>query len=154
MTFNAVHNRFSNEVSFLPFIRLSISHNFRDFIFVYRLSFVSKITIGKYLLCSLVGVWPEGSDGTDINALVRSHNRKVIAVADDFCKVHLFQYPCSKPKVSLDQSSLCACLHCMKLALPDTCFQLGHFGTWQPNDSLISENSARDKSMGLPIQFI
>ncbi|XP_074060678.1 echinoderm microtubule-associated protein-like 4 isoform X1 [Macrotis lagotis] len=44
------------------------------------------------------GVWPEGSDGTDINALVRSHNRKVIAVADDFCKVHLFQYPCSKPK--------------------------------------------------------
>ncbi|XP_038607089.1 echinoderm microtubule-associated protein-like 4 isoform X2 [Tachyglossus aculeatus] len=44
------------------------------------------------------GVWPEGSDGTDINALVRSHNRKVMAVADDFCKVHLFQYPCSKPK--------------------------------------------------------
>uniref|UniRef100_A0A672T9Y0 EMAP like 4 n=1 Tax=Sinocyclocheilus grahami TaxID=75366 RepID=A0A672T9Y0_SINGR len=45
------------------------------------------------------GVWPEGSDGTDINALVRSHNRKVIALADDFCKVHLFQYPCSRPKV-------------------------------------------------------
>ncbi|XP_030051644.1 echinoderm microtubule-associated protein-like 4 isoform X2 [Microcaecilia unicolor] len=44
------------------------------------------------------GVWPEGSDGTDINAVVRSHNRRVIAVADDFCKVHLFQYPCSKPK--------------------------------------------------------
>ncbi|XP_041486914.1 echinoderm microtubule-associated protein-like 4 isoform X6 [Microtus oregoni] len=44
------------------------------------------------------GVWPEGSDGTDINALVRSHNRRVIAVADDFCKVHLFQYPCSKAK--------------------------------------------------------
>ncbi|XP_073409545.1 echinoderm microtubule-associated protein-like 4 isoform X2 [Dendrobates tinctorius] len=44
------------------------------------------------------GVWPEGSDGTDINALVRSGNRKVIALADDFCKVHLFQYPCSKPK--------------------------------------------------------
>ncbi|XP_069464581.1 echinoderm microtubule-associated protein-like 4 isoform X1 [Ambystoma mexicanum] len=44
------------------------------------------------------GVWPEGSDGTDINAVIRSHNRKMIAVADDFCKVHLFQYPCSKPK--------------------------------------------------------
>ncbi|XP_057703529.1 echinoderm microtubule-associated protein-like 4 isoform X2 [Corythoichthys intestinalis] len=41
------------------------------------------------------GVWPEGSDGTDINALVRSHNRKVLALADDFCKVHLFSYPCS-----------------------------------------------------------
>ncbi|KAI1894444.1 hypothetical protein AGOR_G00115880 [Albula goreensis] len=44
------------------------------------------------------GVWPEGSDGTDINALIRSHNRKVIALADDFCKVRLFQYPCSTPK--------------------------------------------------------
>lgn len=50
-------------------------------------------------LC-LPGVWPEGSDGTDINALIRSHNRKVIALADDFCKVHLFQYPCARPKVS------------------------------------------------------
>lgn len=50
--------------------------------------------------CCRTGVWPEGSDGTDINALVRSHNRKVIALADDFCKVHLFQYPCSRPKVS------------------------------------------------------
>uniref|UniRef100_M4A3N7 EMAP like 4 n=1 Tax=Xiphophorus maculatus TaxID=8083 RepID=M4A3N7_XIPMA len=45
-----------------------------------------------------VFVWPEGSDGTDINALVRSHNRKVIALADDFCKVHLFAYPCSRFK--------------------------------------------------------
>uniref|UniRef100_A0A671NGT0 Echinoderm microtubule-associated protein-like 4 n=1 Tax=Sinocyclocheilus anshuiensis TaxID=1608454 RepID=A0A671NGT0_9TELE len=49
-------------------------------------------------VCCVTGVWPEGSDGTDINALVRSHNRKVIALADDFCKVHLFQYPCSRPK--------------------------------------------------------
>ena len=47
----------------------------------------------------VIGVWPEGSDGTDINALIRSHNRKVIALADDFCKVHLFAYPCSTPKV-------------------------------------------------------
>ncbi|XP_030073490.1 echinoderm microtubule-associated protein-like 3 isoform X2 [Microcaecilia unicolor] len=44
------------------------------------------------------GVWPDGSDGTDINSLCRSHNEKVVAVADDFCKVHLFQYPCAKPK--------------------------------------------------------
>ncbi|XP_032881456.1 echinoderm microtubule-associated protein-like 4 isoform X4 [Amblyraja radiata] len=44
------------------------------------------------------GVWPEGSDGTDINALCRSHNKKVVAVADDFCKVHIFLYPISKPK--------------------------------------------------------
>ncbi|XP_069501290.1 echinoderm microtubule-associated protein-like 3 isoform X2 [Ambystoma mexicanum] len=44
------------------------------------------------------GVWPDGSDGTDINSLCRSHNERTVAVADDFCKVHLFQYPCAKPK--------------------------------------------------------
>lgn len=57
-------------------------------------------------MCFFLGVWPEGSDGTDINALIRSHNRKVIALADDFCKVHLFAYPCSKPKVRLSCSVL------------------------------------------------
>uniref|UniRef100_A0A8C8LRB8 EMAP like 3 n=1 Tax=Oncorhynchus tshawytscha TaxID=74940 RepID=A0A8C8LRB8_ONCTS len=46
----------------------------------------------------VMGVWLEGSDGTDINALCRSHNERMVAVADDFCKVHLFQYPCPKPK--------------------------------------------------------
>uniref|UniRef100_A0A8D0T0Z6 Echinoderm microtubule-associated protein-like 3 n=1 Tax=Sus scrofa TaxID=9823 RepID=A0A8D0T0Z6_PIG len=45
------------------------------------------------------GVWPDGSDGTDINSLCRSHNERVVAVADDFCKVHLFQYPCARAKV-------------------------------------------------------
>ncbi|XP_030579061.1 echinoderm microtubule-associated protein-like 3 isoform X1 [Archocentrus centrarchus] len=46
----------------------------------------------------VMGVWLEGSDGTDINALCRSHSEKMVAVADDFCKVHLFQYPCPKLK--------------------------------------------------------
>ncbi|KAM8938631.1 echinoderm microtubule-associated protein-like 3 [Pelodytes ibericus] len=44
------------------------------------------------------GVWPEGSDGTDINSLSRSRGMTLISVADDFCKVHLFRYPCNKPK--------------------------------------------------------
>lgn len=51
--------------------------------------------------CAAPGVWLEGSDGTDINALCRSHSERMVAVADDFCKVHLFQYPCPKPKVIL-----------------------------------------------------
>ncbi|XP_026793050.1 echinoderm microtubule-associated protein-like 4 isoform X1 [Pangasianodon hypophthalmus] len=46
----------------------------------------------------VMGVWLEGSDGTDINALCRSNSETLVAVADDFCKVHLFQYPCPKPK--------------------------------------------------------
>lgn len=48
---------------------------------------------------TVLGVWPDGSDGTDINSLCRSHNERVVAVADDFCKVHLFQYPCARAKV-------------------------------------------------------
>ncbi|XP_064359274.1 echinoderm microtubule-associated protein-like 3 isoform X2 [Dromaius novaehollandiae] len=44
------------------------------------------------------GVWPDGSDGTDINSLCRSHDERVVAVADDFCKVHLFRYPCARAK--------------------------------------------------------
>lgn len=135
----------------LPSVEPAFSLSFIRFIFVYGFSFVSTIT--KYLLYSLLGVWPEGSDGTDINALVRSHNRKVIAVADDFCKVHLFQYPCSKPKVSLDQSGLCAALHRVKLSLPDTCFQLGRFGTWQPRSSFIAQNILEAKAWVSPLSL-
>ncbi|XP_062824531.1 echinoderm microtubule-associated protein-like 1 isoform X1 [Anolis carolinensis] len=42
------------------------------------------------------GVWPEGSDGTDINAVCRSHENKLLSTGDDFGKVHLFSYPCSQ----------------------------------------------------------
>ncbi|XP_071665741.1 echinoderm microtubule-associated protein-like 1 isoform X4 [Patagioenas fasciata] len=42
------------------------------------------------------GVWPEGSDGTDINAVCRSRGRKLLSTGDDFGKVHLFSYPCSQ----------------------------------------------------------
>ncbi|XP_056667259.1 echinoderm microtubule-associated protein-like 1 isoform X7 [Monodelphis domestica] len=42
------------------------------------------------------GVWPEGSDGTDINAICRSHKKKLLSTGDDFGKVHLFSYPCSQ----------------------------------------------------------
>lgn len=65
-------------------------------------SFLSKAVVASKRDaddCWLPGVWLEGSDGTDINALCRSHSQRLVAVADDFCKVHLFQYPCPKPKV-------------------------------------------------------
>ncbi|KAL2763072.1 echinoderm microtubule-associated protein-like 2 isoform 3 [Daubentonia madagascariensis] len=44
------------------------------------------------------GIWSEGTDGTDINAVARSHDGKLLASADDFGKVHLFSYPCSQPR--------------------------------------------------------
>ncbi|XP_060995599.1 echinoderm microtubule-associated protein-like 2 isoform X3 [Dama dama] len=44
------------------------------------------------------GIWSEGADGTDINAVARSHDGKLLASADDFGKVHLFSYPCCQPR--------------------------------------------------------
>ncbi|ELW47223.1 Echinoderm microtubule-associated protein-like 1 [Tupaia chinensis] len=38
----------------------------------------------------------EGSDGTDINAVCRAHEKKLLSTGDDFGKVHLFSYPCSQ----------------------------------------------------------
>nr|XP_055052698.1 echinoderm microtubule-associated protein-like 2 isoform X1 [Misgurnus anguillicaudatus] len=47
---------------------------------------------------SVFGIWPEGADGTDINAVCRSHDKQLLASADDFGKVHLFSNPCSQPR--------------------------------------------------------
>ena len=52
------------------------------------------------------GVWPEGADGTDINACARSnmghsdaagHSLELVATSDDFGTVKLFRYPCVVP---------------------------------------------------------
>ncbi|XP_059209236.1 echinoderm microtubule-associated protein-like 1 isoform X2 [Centropristis striata] len=42
------------------------------------------------------GLWPDGSDGTDINAVCRSGDKSLLVTGDDFGKVHLFAYPCSQ----------------------------------------------------------
>ncbi|XP_067102455.1 echinoderm microtubule-associated protein-like 2 isoform X2 [Osmerus mordax] len=47
---------------------------------------------------NVFGVWPDGADGTDLNAVCRSHDGALLASADDFGKVHLFSYPCSQPR--------------------------------------------------------
>ncbi|XP_047248024.1 echinoderm microtubule-associated protein-like 2 isoform X2 [Girardinichthys multiradiatus] len=47
---------------------------------------------------STFGIWPDGADGTDINAVCRSHEGSLLASADDFGKVHLFSFPCSQPR--------------------------------------------------------
>uniref|UniRef100_A0A4W5QUJ8 EMAP like 2 n=1 Tax=Hucho hucho TaxID=62062 RepID=A0A4W5QUJ8_9TELE len=47
---------------------------------------------------SVFGVWPDGADGTDINAVCRSHDSSLLASADDFGKVHLFSNPCSQQR--------------------------------------------------------
>ncbi|KAK6306930.1 hypothetical protein J4Q44_G00220780 [Coregonus suidteri] len=42
------------------------------------------------------GLWPDGSDGTDINAVSRSNEKQLLVTGDDFGKVCLFSYPCSQ----------------------------------------------------------
>ncbi|XP_076833613.1 echinoderm microtubule-associated protein-like 1 isoform X2 [Brachyhypopomus gauderio] len=44
------------------------------------------------------GLWPDGSDGTDINAVCRSSEKRLLATGDDFGKVHLFSFPCSQSR--------------------------------------------------------
>lgn len=51
----------------------------------------------------LSGIWPDGADGTDINAVCRSHDGSLLTSADDFGKVHLFSFPCCQPRVSRSQ---------------------------------------------------
>uniref|UniRef100_A0A669BPX8 EMAP like 2 n=1 Tax=Oreochromis niloticus TaxID=8128 RepID=A0A669BPX8_ORENI len=51
-----------------------------------------------FVFLCLAGIWPDGADGTDINAVCRSHDGSLLASADDFGKVHLFSFPCSQPR--------------------------------------------------------
>nr|CDS24007.1 echinoderm microtubule associated protein1 [Echinococcus granulosus] len=47
----------------------------------------------------VAGIWPPDSDGTDINAVCRSHSTRLLATADDFGQVNLFRYPTCQLKV-------------------------------------------------------
>ncbi|VDK37930.1 unnamed protein product [Taenia asiatica] len=50
----------------------------------------------------VAGIWSSDCDGTDINAVCRSHSTRLLATADDFGQVNLFRYPTcqlkSKPR--------------------------------------------------------
>ncbi|XP_076442286.1 echinoderm microtubule-associated protein-like 2 isoform X4 [Babylonia areolata] len=47
---------------------------------------------------SAAGIWPEGADGTDVNSCNRNHQQSLLATADDFGKVNLYQFPCCQPR--------------------------------------------------------
>ncbi|XP_065052263.1 echinoderm microtubule-associated protein-like 2 isoform X3 [Rhopilema esculentum] len=46
----------------------------------------------------VIGIWPEGADGTDINACCRSNNQEYVVTGDDFGQVNFFNFPSTKPK--------------------------------------------------------
>lgn len=42
----------------------------------------------------VMGIWPSGADGTDVNAVSRSPNQRLLCSGDDRGNVRLFNYPC------------------------------------------------------------
>ena len=43
---------------------------------------------------SVMGIWPEYSDGTDVNSVHKSADGKYLVTADDFGKVKVYNAPC------------------------------------------------------------
>ena len=91
------------------------------------------------MTCSLnfttIGIWPEGADGTDVNACSRSHSGQLIATADDFGRVKLYNYPASQPKVRHCLGNVCFCLSLTPLSFfPSTVFMPFICRTQQPRD--------------------
>ncbi|XP_050729879.1 echinoderm microtubule-associated protein-like 2 isoform X5 [Eriocheir sinensis] len=50
------------------------------------------------LTFNTLGIWPEGADGTDVNACTRANNTPVLATGDDFGKVKVFSNPACHQK--------------------------------------------------------
>ncbi len=49
------------------------------------------------------GIWPPCSDGSDINFVDRSNDKKFLATADDFSLVKIFRYPvCNKRQIATE----------------------------------------------------
>jgi WD40 repeat protein len=44
---------------------------------------------------SVLGIWPPGVDGSDINTVDRSSDGQLLATGDDFGDVKLFRSPCA-----------------------------------------------------------
>lgn len=79
---------------------LKCLHLFRFFCIIeYGFIWITLLN-GRFYLCSSSGLWPDGSDGTDINAVCSSNEKRLLTTGDDFGKVHLFSFPCSQSRVS------------------------------------------------------
>uniref|UniRef100_A0A672R5U4 Uncharacterized protein n=1 Tax=Sinocyclocheilus grahami TaxID=75366 RepID=A0A672R5U4_SINGR len=70
-----------------------------EILFCELFSHLTPLSVNEaQMSCIMAGIWPEGADGTDINALCKSHDNNLLASADDFGKVLLFSNPCSQPR--------------------------------------------------------
>ena len=61
---------------------------------------------------SVLGIWPPGADGSDINSAHRNGKKKFLATGDDFGQVKIFNYPCAKVRKSKKLRFRFSLLHC------------------------------------------
>lgn len=62
----------------------------------------------------VIGIWPDGADGTDVNSVHRSNGKQLLATGDDFGNVNLYRYPCvsnkAEPKIAQGHSAHVMCV--------------------------------------------
>eukprot|EP00054_Salpingoeca_dolichothecata_P027405 m.201004 g.201004 ORF g.201004 m.201004 type:complete len:1228 (-) comp25954_c0_seq3:39-3722(-) len=63
-------------------------------VFARNLGNIKWDTFTSTLGWEVQGIWEDGADGTDVNAVARSNNQKLLATADDYGAVNLYSYPC------------------------------------------------------------
>ncbi|RYH20675.1 hypothetical protein EON65_22800, partial [archaeon] len=66
------------------------------------------------------GIWAAGADGSDINAVSRSHTGHLLATSDDFGQVNIFRYPvCEKTSKPLSYSGHSSHVMCVRWTCGD-----------------------------------
>jgi len=67
-----------------------------------------------------IGIWPDGSDGSDVNAVHRSADGRLILTADDFGTLKLFHCPCVVEDAPYRRATgHCSHLSCARFLLGD-----------------------------------
>ncbi|XP_048579805.1 77 kDa echinoderm microtubule-associated protein [Nematostella vectensis] len=79
------------------------------------------------------GIWPDGADGTDINACARSNLCHLLVTGDDFGQVNFFRYPSSRLKSD--------CQNCCGHSSHVTCVRFLH------DDSRVISTGGKDCSV-------
>ena len=71
------------------------------------------------------GIWPEGSEGSEINSTDVSYDQNLVATGDDSHLVKIFNYPSFLPKVST--ACYCNYLRHMTTCIIALCVELIYF---------------------------
>ncbi|KAH9137683.1 hypothetical protein LEN26_005631 [Aphanomyces euteiches] len=84
------HSSFVSHMDFSADGSVSLDHMSSSIVMSSR---ESKLPVPRW---PVQGIWQPDSDGSDVNALDRSHSGSLLAIADDFGKIKIIRYPCVK----------------------------------------------------------